>query len=82
MLGRIVLIIIFVFMNFVLYSLELNFDSNKDGMPDRWIEIELDKDWDKFDLNKYTQNGASNKSHVQCDFVAMGKLIDDYDTII
>jgi len=46
--------IIFVVLSFAdkIISLDLNFDTNNDGKPDRWISIVLYKEWKKFDFNK------------------------------
>lgn len=52
MILRKILIILFITLSIKLFCVEINVDSNNDGIPDRWIEIELYKDWSNLDVNK------------------------------
>lgn len=53
-----------------LTGLDLNFDTNKDGKPDRWITVTLFKDWQKFDFNK---NGKADE---ECFYIdTSGKIM-------
>ncbi len=59
MIMRIMIICLMVSVCSGLFGLDLSFDTNNDGVTDRWITVELMKDWAKFDFNK---NGKPDES--------------------
>ena len=49
---KLALIYIFIIGIFNLMSLDINMDTNNDAKDDRWLKIEIDKDWKLLDINQ------------------------------
>ena len=49
---RRILLAIVLFNCLSLFSADFALDANKDGKPDRWLSVDMDKNWELLDINK------------------------------
>ena len=50
--NKLIIIYIFFLGIFNLMSLDISMDTNNDTKDDRWLKVEIDKDWKLLDINQ------------------------------
>ncbi|HNZ26706.1 MAG TPA: hypothetical protein PKK13_05695 [Spirochaetota bacterium] len=49
---RVILTLVFVLSCLGLFSADFVLDANNDGKPDRWLSVDMDKNWELLDVNR------------------------------